>query len=91
MFGEVSLAVLYGSWTGVFTGMTRQKVQMANDPREYRPPVEGKTKAGCERTRRQIKVLRILYLLFLATLGLHEAAICLASSRRRWVENRYKI
>jgi hypothetical protein len=37
-------------------------------PREYRPSVEGKTKAGCERTWRQIKALNVWYLLAHSTL-----------------------
>jgi len=58
-------------------------------PRRVSAACGGKTKTGRERTRGQIKVLRISYLLFRVTLELFETAIRLTSSRRWKTENKY--
>jgi len=60
-------------------------------PRRVSAACGGKTKTGCERTRGQIKVLRISYLPFRVTFGLYEKAIRVTSSRRWKTENKYGI
>jgi hypothetical protein len=55
-------------------------------PWEHRPPVEGKTEAGCERTKGQIKALNLWCLLKLSSLRMRESwlFICFQAGVSSW-------
>jgi hypothetical protein len=52
----------------ISVGRSSNPRRLNNNPREHRPPTEGKTDVGCERTWEQINTTQVVYLLIRITL-----------------------